>query len=190
MGYGPGALLIFSCLEHLHSLGLSSLVHSAILISLPTSPSRAAWHRARSVVAHELVNVWNRNDYVLAIAARLYTLSPNIAGIRPVEWAEEEREGSVRCVTNVDVSDLVGKGHLDLRNRMGEVLERVMERREEQPRTSSPPPGQSEVEGREVKSEVEAQGGVSPGGKEEEDAAVERLAALDVRDSTEKPWRT
>lgn len=154
IGYGPGASLILSCLEHLHSLSLSSLVYSAILISLPSSPSRSTWARARSVVAHELVNAWSANDWVLAIAARLYTLSPSIAGIRPVTGVEG--------ITNVDVSDLVTKGHLEIRQKLGLILERVMDKRDEQPSSAG--------------------GGarLAAAASEEEDELAEEMAALDV----------
>ncbi|GAA5865152.1 hypothetical protein JCM3774_002150 [Rhodotorula dairenensis] len=118
IGYGPGASLILSCLEHLHSLGLGSVVYRAVLISLPSSPSRTQWARARSVVTHELVNAWSANDWVLAIAARVYTLSPYIAGIRPVRDVPVD-------VVNVDVSDLVTKGHLELRQQLPAILQRV-----------------------------------------------------------------
>lgn len=128
IGYGPGASLILSCLEHLHTLGLGAVVYRAVLISLPSSPSRAAWARARSVVAHELVNAWSANDWVLAIAARVYTLSPSIAGLRPVRVpAVEAGSGVVDLVVNVDVSDLVTQGHLELRHKLPTILERVMD---------------------------------------------------------------
>ncbi|GAA5849538.1 hypothetical protein JCM9279_007263 [Rhodotorula babjevae] len=80
IGYGPGASLILSCLQHLHALELGHLVYDAVLVSLPDSPSAVAWAEARSVVAHELVNAYSANDWVLGIAARLYTLSTRIAG--------------------------------------------------------------------------------------------------------------
>lgn len=157
IGYGPGASLILSCLEHLHSLSLSSLVYSAVLISLPSSPSRSTWARARSVVAHELVNAWSANDWVLAIAARLYTLSPSIAGIRPVSGVEG--------ITNVDVSDLVTKGHLEIRQKLRLILERVMDKRDEQP---SSPGGDGGARS------------AAAAAAEEEDQLAEEMAALDV----------
>ncbi|KWU43399.1 DUF726-domain-containing protein [Rhodotorula sp. JG-1b] len=157
IGYGPGASLILSCLEHLHSLSLSSLVYSAVLISLPSSPSRSTWARARSVVAHELVNAWSANDWVLAIAARLYTLSPSIAGIRPVSRVEG--------ITNVDVSDLVTRGHLEIRQKLGLILERVMDKRDEQPSSSFGGGGST-------RSAAEA--------AEEQDQLAEEMATLDV----------
>ncbi|TNY17995.1 hypothetical protein DMC30DRAFT_80658 [Rhodotorula diobovata] len=80
IGYGPGASLIFSCLQHLHQLELGHLVYAVTLISLPDSPSPVAWAAARSVVSHELINAYSTNDWVLGIAARLYTLSTRIAG--------------------------------------------------------------------------------------------------------------
>lgn len=115
LGYGPGATIIFECLRELHKRQQGALVYSAILISLPSSPSTVSWASARSVVAHRLVNVYSTNDWVLAISARVYTLSAKVAGLRAVE---------ALGVENVDCSDLVG-GHLELRERIGEILERV-----------------------------------------------------------------
>jgi len=81
VGYGPGASLVLACLIELHRRQLGGqLVFSATLISLPEAPSAVAWASARSVVAHELINVYSKNDWVLAIAARLFTLSNKIAG--------------------------------------------------------------------------------------------------------------
>ncbi|GAA6017539.1 hypothetical protein JCM11491_006860 [Sporobolomyces phaffii] len=119
VGYGPGASLIFSCLQELHRRELGHLVYSATLISLPEAPSAVAWASARSVVAHEVVNVYSNSDWVLAIAARLFTLSNKIAGLGPV---------TVEGVTNVDVSDLV-HGHLEIRSKLAEILDRVEQQR-------------------------------------------------------------
>ncbi|BGP27217.1 hypothetical protein JCM10295v2_006181 [Rhodotorula toruloides] len=124
IGYGPGASLIFSCLLHLHDLQLGHLVYSAILISLPEAPWPVKWASARSVVAHELVNVWSGNDFVLGIAARFYTLSTRIAGLRPA---------CVEGITDIDASDLLTAGHLDLRHKLPQILERVTSKRDEQP---------------------------------------------------------
>ncbi|GAA6046661.1 hypothetical protein JCM3770_003102 [Rhodotorula araucariae] len=115
IGYGPGASLIFACLQHLHKLQLGDLVYSAVLISLPDSPSPVAWAAARSVVAHELVNAYSAKDWVLGVAARLYTLSTRIAGLRPVR---------IEGVTDVNISDLLG-AHMDLRHALPAILERV-----------------------------------------------------------------
>ncbi|KAL8280678.1 hypothetical protein RQP46_007001 [Phenoliferia psychrophenolica] len=115
VGYGPGATIIFEALLELHRRKLGSLVFTAILISLPSSPNRVKWASARSVVAHRLVNCYSTNDWVLAISARLYTLSARVAGMQSVE-----AEG----VENVDCSDLVA-GHLELRGHITKILERV-----------------------------------------------------------------
>ncbi|KAK4700630.1 hypothetical protein P7C70_g5613, partial [Phenoliferia sp. Uapishka_3] len=115
VGYGPGATIIFEALLELHRRELGSLVYIAILISLPSSPNAVKWASARSVVSNRLVNCHSTNDWVLAIAARLYTLSASVAGMQPV---------SAEGVENVDCSDLV-TGHLELRGKITEILERV-----------------------------------------------------------------
>ncbi|KAI5478597.1 DUF726 domain protein [Pseudohyphozyma bogoriensis] len=115
IGYGPGATMIFEALQVLHERELGTLVDTAILISLPSSPSAVKWASARSVVSHRLVNVYSKNDWLLAINARLYTLSAHVAGMQPV---------TATGIVNVDVSDLV-TGHLELRNVLKEILKRT-----------------------------------------------------------------
>lgn len=128
IGYGPGATIILSCLLELHRRELGSRVHSAILISLPDSPSPLTWSAARSVVAHELVNCYSKHDWVLALNSRLYTLNHRVGGLRAVE---------VEGVRDVDCSDLIN-GHLEIREKVGQVLERVRsgEQAKESPETS------------------------------------------------------
>ena len=115
IGYGPGATMILHCLLELHRRELGSLVYSATLISLPDSPSPVTWSAARSVVAHELVNCYSRNDWVLSLNSRLYTLNHRVGGLRAVE---------VEGVRDVNCSDLI-EGHLDIRHKVSEVLARV-----------------------------------------------------------------
>lgn len=83
----------------------------------------------------------------------MYTLSPSIAGIRPVT-------GVGQGITNVDVSDLVTQGHLEIRHKLGLILERVMDKRDEQPSLS----------GGRARSAV----------ADEEDQLAEEMAALDI----------
>jgi hypothetical protein len=118
IGYGPGATIILNCLLTLHAREMGSLVYSATLISLPDSPSAVTWSAARSVVAHELINCYSVHDWVLALNSRLYTLSNRVGGLRAVE---------VEGVRDVDVSDLVKKGHLELRGKIEVILKRVKE---------------------------------------------------------------
>ncbi|KAM0752155.1 DUF726-domain-containing protein [Meredithblackwellia eburnea MCA 4105] len=115
IGYGPGATIIFEALLELHRRELGSLVYDAVLVALPSEPNAVKWASVRSVVAHRLVNCYSTNDWLLAINARLYSLAARVAGLRPVL-----AEG----VENIDCSDLVG-GHLELRGKMKEILERV-----------------------------------------------------------------
>ncbi|GAA5824780.1 hypothetical protein JCM11251_005338 [Rhodosporidiobolus azoricus] len=138
IGYGMGATILFSCLQELHRRQLGHLVYSAVLISLPDSPSPVAWASARSVVAHELVNVYNQDDYVLAIAARLYTLSTRVAGLGPVR---------VEGVDDLDVSSLGIDGHLKIRNHLPQILDRVAKRRDLPP--PSAPSADTDVAGAE-----------------------------------------
>lgn len=63
------------------------------------------------------MNCYSSQDWVLAIQSRLYNLTKEVAGL-----GECEGEG----VENVDVGDLV-LGHLELRDKVGEILTRVAE---------------------------------------------------------------
>ncbi|KPV71554.1 uncharacterized protein RHOBADRAFT_56590 [Rhodotorula graminis WP1] len=181
IGYGPGASLILSCLQHLHALELGHLVYDAVLVSLPDSPSAVAWAEARSVVAHELVNAYSANDWVLGIAARLYTLSTRIAGLRPVQ---------VEGVTDINISDLLG-AHMDLRTALPRILERCGDKRGEQPvlgsvggggggaagAGASKVAGQGEQDGAEAARDVAEKGlrdlALGEGGADERDARDE-----------------
>jgi len=115
LGYGPGATIVFHCLLELHKRSQGSLIYSATLIALPEGPSAVQWAAARSVVSYEVVNCYSDRDWVGAIAARLYTLSAKVAGLRAV---------GVEGIRDVEVSDLVG-GHLQLRQKVGQIMERV-----------------------------------------------------------------
>ena len=79
VGFGFGALAVFSCLDQLgEAPALEGVVQDALLVCGPLVASRASWARARSVVAGRLVNAFNPNDWVLQffLRATLMHVSP------------------------------------------------------------------------------------------------------------------
>lgn len=70
-------------------------------------------------------------------------------------------------MTNVDISDLLVRGHLDLRNRLDVILERIVDKRDEQPT------GSGAADAERAKRALAAQD------KEEEDL-VQEMKTLDV----------
>jgi hypothetical protein len=62
-----------------------------------------------------LTNAYSSNDWVLALVARLHSLSYNVAGLAPVG-----KPG----VEDVDIGDLL-EGHLNLREALPSILARV-----------------------------------------------------------------
>ncbi|KAH8924425.1 DUF726-domain-containing protein [Atractiella rhizophila] len=120
VGSSLGAITVFNCLLELRKMGLHDLVYDAILISAPLSPSYTEWELARSVVAHNVYNVWSDEDFVLAIVARLHSLvstkmTYKVAGLQATD---------AKGIVNVDISDILG-GHLELAAKMSAILERV-----------------------------------------------------------------
>lgn len=71
-------------------------------------------------MSSHLINCYSKNDWVLGVAARVYEIELSkggVAGLRKVE---------VAGVTDCDVSDILG-GHLEIRDKIGEILSRVEE---------------------------------------------------------------
>lgn len=115
-----GAITIFNALLQLAKRGVRDSVDEVILIGAPLSPTPAEWESVKTVVAGRMVNVYSRNDWVLAILVRLHSMvssrmSTSVAGLGSVE---------VEGVEEVDVSDIVS-GHLELGQRLKDILERV-----------------------------------------------------------------
>lgn len=129
-----------TCLLELHQRNQSNLVFDAYLISLPSAPRPSDWLKMRQVVSRRLVNAYSRNDWVLAIIARLHTListklSFGVAGLQPVKFGGAESEiakdgegsGSsvaISVVEDIDLSDILN-GHLELAPKMSQVLHRI-----------------------------------------------------------------
>ncbi|KZT60005.1 DUF726-domain-containing protein [Calocera cornea HHB12733] len=128
IGYSLGALTVFQALQNLSKPSSTSvptpgapskpLVDTAILISMPISPSTSEWARARQSVSRRLVNGYSENDLVLAGIGRLGEVMggrvgwSNMAGLKEVD-----REG----VEDVDMKDVLG-GHFEIRDKLPQIL--------------------------------------------------------------------
>ncbi|KAJ3159445.1 hypothetical protein HDU86_001763 [Geranomyces michiganensis] len=115
VGWSLGARVIFYCLLQLAKLGAFGLVDNAFLLGSPVGTSRRDWAAARSVVAGRLVNVYSKQDWVLAYLFRTTELS-GVAGLEALH--------GVNGVENVDVSTLVNS-HTAYKNALGEILDVV-----------------------------------------------------------------
>lgn len=127
VGHSLGALTV---LHTLLSLAQSDnplakdVVDSAVLISLPASPSEDAWLSARKVVGRRMVNAWSSRDYVLASVVRLHEVIGNAVELRDGLRVGGLAEVPVEGVENVDLSDVVS-GHFQIGGRMTDILRRI-----------------------------------------------------------------
>ncbi|KAI0807342.1 hypothetical protein C8Q74DRAFT_1227158 [Fomes fomentarius] len=114
VGYSLGSLVIFEALQHLASLPPSQtlgLVQDVYLFGSPVPADRAQWAAIRRVVAGRLVNGYGKNDYILAILARVSDMNWSVAGLGPVE---------LQGVENVACDEV--DGHLKWRGMIGQCL--------------------------------------------------------------------
>ncbi|KAI8998667.1 DUF726-domain-containing protein [Trametes punicea] len=114
VGYSLGSLVIFEALQHLASLPPAQtlgLVQDVYLFGSPLSTDRTQWAAVRRVVAGRVVNGYGRNDYILAILARVTGMNWGVAGLEPVE---------VQGVENVACDQV--DGHLKWRGMIGQCL--------------------------------------------------------------------
>lgn len=117
VGYSLGSLVIFEALQHLASLlpsqtQVAGLIQDVYLFGAPVPADEGAWAAARRVVSGRLVNGYAREDYILAVLARVSGLSWGVAGLQPVE---------VQGVENVECKEV--DGHLKWRGMVGQCLQ-------------------------------------------------------------------
>jgi esterase/lipase superfamily enzyme len=116
VGYSLGARLIYSCLQKLAERKAFGLIENVVLVGAPCPSDVADWRRIRSVVSGRCVNVFSKNDYILAFLYRTSSVQLGVAGLQPVV--------GVHGVQNVDVSELVD-GHLQYRFITGSILRKI-----------------------------------------------------------------
>ncbi|KAJ5226041.1 hypothetical protein N7468_007266 [Penicillium chermesinum] len=116
IGYSLGSRLIFSCLQSLARRGAWGLVESVILLGSPAPSDAEHWRNIRSVVSGRVVNVFSKNDAVLAFLYRTSSLQLGVAGLQRVE--------GVPGVENVDVSEMIS-GHLRYQFLLGKIISSI-----------------------------------------------------------------
>jgi hypothetical protein len=116
VGYSLGARLMYSCLQKLAERRAFGLVENVVLLGAPCPSDAADWRRMRSVVSGRVVNVFSKQDYILAFLYRTSSVQLGVAGLQPIV--------GVHGVQNIDVSELVD-GHLQYRYLTGSVLRKI-----------------------------------------------------------------
>ena len=116
IGYSVGARVIWSCLMTLAERKAFGFIESVVLIGAPIPSDISTWRSMRTVVSGRLINVYSRNDYLLAFLHRASSLAYHVAGLRSIE--------GLPGVENVDVTALV-TGHLRYRYLVGSILQKI-----------------------------------------------------------------
>lgn len=116
IGYGVGARAIYLTLTYLAERKLYGLVDSVILMGAPIPGDTGTWTALKSVVTGRFVNVFAKNDYMLAFASRSGPSYFGMAGLGCIE--------GVGGVENHDVSDILD-AHGQYPSLVGDILQRI-----------------------------------------------------------------
>ncbi|EXJ67725.1 uncharacterized protein A1O5_09071 [Cladophialophora psammophila CBS 110553] len=118
VGQSLGARVVYSCLLTLAKRGAFGLVDNVVLMGAPVPCDASQWRAMRSVVAGRLVNVYSRQDYILAFLYRTSSAQLAVAGLQDIS------EEGVCGVENFDLTDRVS-GHLKYLHMTGPILREV-----------------------------------------------------------------
>lgn len=124
IGSGMGSITIVRALLELSKRGGGAAefqIDQVILICSPLSPDPIEWKTIRRMTSRRVVNVYSKNDWVLAILARLDSL---LSARRVVAHVAGLRDLHLPHIRSVDVSDLV-HGHLELNSKIPLILDRI-----------------------------------------------------------------
>lgn len=116
IGYGVGARAIYLTLTYLAERKLYGLVDSVVLMGAPIPGDTGTWTALKSVVTGRFVNVFAKNDYMLAFASRSGPSYFGMAGLGCIE--------GVGGVENHDVSDILD-AHVQYPTLIGDILHRI-----------------------------------------------------------------
>jgi len=116
VGYSLGARVIWSCLTTLAERKAFGLVESVVMLGAPVPSDIGTWRSMRAVVTGRLINVYSKNDYLLAFLYQTSSLQYGVAGLMPIS--------GLAGVENFDVSETVS-GHLRYRYLVGSILQKV-----------------------------------------------------------------
>lgn len=95
-----GASVIAFALEEMAKCGadVDGIVEDVLLLGAPFTTDKPTWKLIRRVVAGRLVNVYSKNDWLLAFLYRAAEITSSVAGLAPI---------AVDSVENIDASLLV-----------------------------------------------------------------------------------
>ena len=116
IAYSLGARVIWSCLTTLAERRAFGLVESVVLLGAPIPSDIGTWRSMRAAVTGRLINVYSKNDYLLAFLYRTSSLQYGVAGLMPIS--------GLSGVENFDVSETVS-GHLWYRYLVGSILQKI-----------------------------------------------------------------
>ncbi|OAV89324.1 hypothetical protein PTTG_07422 [Puccinia triticina 1-1 BBBD Race 1] len=125
IGSGMGSITVFRAILELSKRGGGAggkefQIDQVILICSPLSPLPLEWKTLRRMTSRRVVNVYSKNDWVLAILARLDSL----LSARKVAHVAGLRDLNLPHIHSLDVSDLV-HGHLELNSKIPLILDRI-----------------------------------------------------------------
>jgi len=116
IGYSSGARVIYSCLTSLAERRAFGLVESVVMLGAPVPSDIGTWRSMRTAISGRLVNVYSKNDYLLAFLYRTSSLQYGVAGLMPIS--------GLSGVENFDVSETVSS-HLRYRYLVGSILQKI-----------------------------------------------------------------
>jgi hypothetical protein len=116
VGYGLGARVIYNCLMILSEKRIFGSVENVALMGAPCPSDLRVWAAMKSVVSGRLVNVWSKNDALLAFMYRGGTWQYGLSALQKID--------GIQAVENLDVSDLV-YDHVEYEHLTGVILEKI-----------------------------------------------------------------
>ena len=116
VAYSLGTRVVWSCLTTLAERGAFGLVESVVLLGAPIPSDIGTWRSMRAAVTGRLINVYSKNDYLLAFLYRTSSLQYGVSGLMPIS--------GLSGVENYDVSETVS-GHLWYRYLVGSILQKI-----------------------------------------------------------------
>lgn len=115
IAYSLGTRVVVAALDQLAKRGVSGKVFDVYLLAGAVAQNDPRLKRASQIVEGNIVNVYSKNDLVLAYVYRTAELLAS-----PIGMSELELDG----VINLDVTDWVG-GHLNYKTRLSEILAEI-----------------------------------------------------------------
>ncbi|KAI1103456.1 DUF726-domain-containing protein [Jackrogersella minutella] len=116
IGYGLGARVIYACLMVLAEKRAFGVIENVVVMGAPCPSEVRIWAAIRAIVAGRIVNIYSKNDYMLAFLYRSSNWLYGVAGLQSIE--------GVPNIQNLDISEVV-TNHLQYGYLVGSVLKRI-----------------------------------------------------------------